>query len=55
MMEKFIAECGDDYCEPEKPAFDDMVMFFDGLNLNLQLSQAAYDLFFEMDPEADDF
>jgi hypothetical protein len=55
MMEQFIAECGDDYCEPEEPAFDDMVTFFDDLDLNLQLTQDAYDFFFEIDTDADDF
>jgi hypothetical protein len=55
MMEVFMEECGWDHCEPEKPAFDDMVMFFDDLQLNLQLTQDAYDFFFEMDPEASDF
>jgi hypothetical protein len=32
-----------------------MAMFFEGLNLNLQLTQDAYDFFFEIDTEADDF
>jgi hypothetical protein len=42
MMEMWEMECGGD-CEPEKPSFDDMAMFFDGLNLNLQLTQEVYD------------
>jgi hypothetical protein len=42
-MEKFMEECGWDHCEPEEPSFDDMAMFFDSLNLNLQLTQEAFD------------
>jgi hypothetical protein len=55
MMEVFMEECGWDHCEPEEPAFDDMATFFDELDLNLQLTQDAYDFFFEIDTEADDF
>ena len=42
MMEMYEMECGS-MCEPEKPSFDDMAMFFDSLNLNLQLTQEVYD------------
>jgi len=44
-----MEQCGDDYCEPMPPTFDEMAMFFDSLNLNLQLTQEAFDSMQTMD------
>ena len=46
-----MEQCGDDYCEPAPPTFDEMAMFFDSLNLNLQLTQEVYEQLFEVEEE----